>query len=255
MYTNIFDTHSHYLDRAFDEDREALLTSMPSLGVTRILLAGCDPEDSAGCLHLAEQFDYVWASAGVHPGCIDDLAPDWLETIRRLAESKKIRAIGEIGLDYHYDGYDAEKQKTVFIAQLELAAALDLPVILHVRDAMGDAMEILRKYRPRGVMHCYSGSAETAKELIAMGMYISFTGVLTFKNARRALEALEVIPMDRLMLETDCPYMAPVPHRSKRCDSSMIAYTAEKAAEIKGMDPQALIDQCTENGKTLFRIA
>ncbi|MBQ7003065.1 MAG: TatD family hydrolase [Oscillospiraceae bacterium] len=255
MYTNIFDTHSHYLDRAFDEDREALLTSMPSLGVTRILLAGCDPEDSAGCLHLAEQFDYVWASAGVHPGCIDDLAPDWPETIRRLAESKKIRAIGEIGLDYHYDGYDAEKQKAVFIAQLELAAALDLPVILHVRDAMGDAMEILRKYRPRGVMHCYSGSAETAKELIAMGMYISFTGVLTFKNARRALEALEVIPMDRLMLETDCPYMAPVPHRSKRCDSSMIAYTAEKAAEIKGMDPQALIDQCTENGKTLFRIA
>jgi len=255
LYTNIFDTHSHYLDRAFDEDREALLTSMPSLGVTRILLAGCDPADSAGCLHLAEQFDYVWASAGVHPGCIDDLAPDWLETIRRLAESKKIRAIGEIGLDYHYDGYDAEKQKTVFIAQLELAAALDLPVILHVRDAMGDAMEILRKYRPRGVMHCYSGSAETAKELIAMGMYISFTGVLTFKNARRALEALEVIPMDRLMLETDCPYMAPVPHRSKRCDSSMIAYTAEKAAEIKGMDPQALIDQCTENGKTLFRIA
>ena len=128
-------------------------------------------------------------------------------------------------------------------------------MILHVRDAMGDAMEILRKYRPRGVMHCYSGSAETAKELIAMGMYISFTGVLTFKNARRALEALEVIPMNRLMLETDCPYMAPVPHRSKRCDSSMIAYTAEKAAEIKGMDPQALIDQCTENGKTLFRIA
>ena len=118
MYTNIFDTHSHYLDRAFDEDREALLTSMPSLGVTRILLAGCDPEDSAGCLHLAEQFDYVLASAGVHPGCVDDLAPDWLETIRRLAESKKIRAIGEIGLDYHYDGYDAEMQKTVFIAQL-----------------------------------------------------------------------------------------------------------------------------------------
>ncbi len=255
MFKNIFDTHSHYMDHAFDEDRETLLASMPSLGVSRILLAGCDPQDSASCLQLAEQYDYVWASAGVHPGCIDDLAPDWLETIRHLAKSEKVRAIGEIGLDYHYEGYDIDKQKAVFTAQLELAAELDLPVILHIREAMGDAMEILRKYRPKGVMHCYSGSAETAKELIAMGMYISFTGVLTFKNARRALEALEVIPMDRLMLETDCPYMAPVPHRSKRCDSSMIAYTAAKAAEIKGLDTQVLINQCTENGCRLFGIA
>lgn len=254
MYTNIFDTHSHYNDRAFAEDRDVLLTSMPGRGVSRIMLAGCDPVDSEENLRIAERFDYVYTSVGVHPGCLEDLQPDWEDTLRRLAKSEKVRAIGEIGLDYHYEGYDADLQKAVFIRQLELAAELALPVILHVREAMGDALEILRKYRPKGVMHCYSGSAETAKELLAMGMYISFTGVLTFKNARRALEALEVIPMDRLMLETDCPYMAPVPLRSKRCDSSMIAYTAEKAAEIKGMAPQTLIDMCTENGKKLFAI-
>ncbi len=254
MYTNIFDTHSHYNDHAFDEDRDVLLASMPERGVSRILLAGCDSVDSEENLRIAERYDYVYTSVGVHPGCLDDLPSDWMDTLRRLTASEKVRAIGEIGLDYHYEPYDAVLQKEIFIAQLELAKELDLPVILHVREAMGDAMDILRKYRPKGVMHCYSGSAETAKELIAMGMHISFTGVLTFKNARRALEALEAIPMDRLMLETDCPYMAPVPLRSKRCDSSMIAYTAEKAAEIKGMDTQALIDICCENGKKLFGI-
>ncbi len=255
MYTGIFDTHAHYTAHAFDEDREALLQALPGRGVRYVMLAGCDPEDSAACAALANQYDYVYAAAGVHPENIDDLPEDWLAQIRNLIqENPKIRAIGEIGLDYHYDGYDAETQKAVFIAQLELAAELDLPVILHVRDAIGDAMEILRKYRPRGVMHCYSGSAETAKEILSMGLYIGFTGVLTFKNARKALEVLEILPADRLLLETDCPYMAPVPFRGKRCDSAMIAYTAEKAAEIKGMDTQALIDQCRENGVKLFGI-
>ncbi len=255
MYQNIFDTHAHYTDRAFDPDREALLKSLPEKGVRYVMLAGCEPEDSAACAALADQYDYIYAAAGVHPENIGELPADWLARIRNIAlNDPKVRAIGEIGLDYHYDGYDAEKQKEIFIAQLELAEELELPVILHVRDAIGDAMEILRKYRPRGVMHCYSGSAETAKEVLSLGLHISLTGVLTFKNARKALEVLELVPLDRFMLETDCPYMAPVPFRGKRCDSSLIAYTAEKAAEVKGVSTQALIDACCETGRKLFGI-
>ncbi len=255
MYTNIFDTHAHYADHAFDADRAEVLQQLPAQGVRYVMLAGCDVQDSVQCAALANQYDYIYASAGVHPGCIDDLPDDWLDRIRTLAKTEpKIRAIGEIGLDYHYEGYDADCQKAVFIAQLELARELELPVILHIREAMGDAMEILREYRPNGVMHCYSGSAETARELLSLGMHISLTGVLTFKNARKALEVLEMLPADRFLLETDCPYMAPVPFRGKRCDSAMIAYTAEKAAEVKGLDTQTLIDTCCENGKRLFRI-
>ncbi len=254
MYTNIFDTHSHYTDRAFDEDREALLASMPEKGVSRILLASSSTEDTLENIALAEKFDYIYAASGVHPECVDRLPEDWLAQVREAAKHGKVRAIGEIGLDYHYDGYDADLQKAVFIAQLELARELQLPVIVHIRDAMGDAIEILRQYRPDGVVHCFSGSAESAREILRLGMHISFTGVVTFKNARKTLEALAEVPLDRLMMETDCPYMAPVPFRGKRCDSSMIAYTAEKAAEIKGVDTQTLIDACCETGKRLFGI-
>ncbi len=255
MYRNIFDTHAHYTARAFDEDRAEVLKRLPEQGVSYVMLAGCDPQDSAECAALASEYDYIYAAAGVHPENIDNLPEDWLTQIRMLIEENpKIRAIGEIGLDYHYDGYNAEKQKEIFTAQLTLAQELDMPVILHVRDAIGDAMEILRKFRPKGVMHCYSGSAETGKEILSIGLHISFTGVLTFKNARKSIEVLEMLPIDRFMLETDCPYMSPVPFRGKRCDSSMIAYTAEKAAEIKGMDTQELIDRCCENGLKLFGI-
>lgn len=255
MYQNMFDTHAHYTDRAFAQDRAQLLAALPEQGVSLVMLAGCSPEDSQECAALADTQDYLYAAAGVHPECVDELKGDWLGEIRRITQGNpKVRAIGEIGLDYHYDGYDAEKQKQVFTAQLLLAQELDLPVILHVRDAIGDAMEILRKYRPRGVMHCYSGSAETAKEILSLGLYIGFTGVLTFKNARKALEVLDILPPERLLLETDCPYMAPVPFRGKRCDSSMIAYTAAKAAECKDIPVQELIDICCENGKRLFGI-
>ncbi len=255
MYRNIFDTHAHYTDRAFDEDRDELLRSLPEKGVRYVMLAGCDVQDSMACAALAERYDYIYAAAGVHPENLDGLPEDWLSQLRSLAENNpKIRAIGEIGLDYHYEGYDADRQKEIFIAQLLLARELDLPVILHVRDAVGDAMEILRQYRPKGVMHCYSGSAETAKEILSLGLHISLTGVLTFKNARKAVEVLELVPTDRFMFETDCPYMAPVPFRGKRCDSSLIACTAERAAEIKGMDTQAMIDVCCETGMKLFGI-
>lgn len=254
MYTNIFDTHAHYTDSAFDMDRDAVLRSLPEKGVRYVLLAACDIEDTKKCIALAQQYGYIYSAAGVHPENIQDLPEDWLTQIEILAGREKVRAIGEIGLDYHYDGYDADRQKEVFRAQLELAAKLRLPVIVHIRDAMGDAMGILREYRPKGVVHCFSGSAETAEEILRLGMHISFTGVLTFKNARRSVEALRQIPADRFMLETDCPYMAPVPMRGKRCDSSMIAYTAERAAQIRDMPVQELIDLCCETARKLFDI-
>ncbi len=254
MYTNIFDTHAHYADHAFDEDRDALLASLPERGVSRILLASSTVEDMRENLALAERFPHIRTSAGVHPECVERLPADWLAQVRETAKHEKVRAIGEIGLDYHYEGYDAALQRQVFEAQLALAGELGLPVIVHIRDAMGDALEILRRFRPRGVVHCFSGSAESAREVLGLGMYIGFTGVLTFKNARKPLEALTEVPVDRLLLETDCPYMAPVPFRGKRCDSSMIAHTAQKAAEIKGMDTQALIDACCEAGRQLFGV-
>ena len=255
MYTNIFDTHAHYADPAFDPDREDLLARLPQEGVHYVMLAGCHVQDTQDCIDLAARYPYIYASAGVHPEHADStLAPDWAAQIGRLAQHERIRAIGEIGLDYHYEGYNKDMQHAVFRRQLEIARDLDLPVILHVRDAIGDALEILRYYRPRGVMHCYSGSAETAREVVALGLYVGFTGVLTFKNARKAVETMAMLPPDRILLETDCPYMAPIPYRGKRCDSRMIARTAEKAAGIRGMDTQALIDLCCENGRALFGI-
>lgn len=251
---NIFDTHSHYLDSSFDEDRISLIQSMPSLGVNYIMFAADCIKASIDGIELANKFDYTWTSIGIHPESANDFPPDYMDTLRELSKNSKVKAIGEIGLDYHYEGFNRERQIELFENQLILAKELDLPVILHVRDATLDAMEILRKHRPRGVMHCFSGSAETAKEVLDLGLSISFTGVLTFKNAKRAIEALKVIPLDRLMLETDCPYMAPEPWRGKRCDSSMIASVAVKAGEIKGVDPQELVDIATENGLRLFGI-
>ena len=255
MYTGIFDTHSHYADEAFDADRAELFRTFPSVGVERIMLAGCDIADTQACLALAEQYNYVWCAAGIHPGNLDTLTPGWADELERLAAHEKVRAIGEIGLDYHYDGYDKALQHEVLYKQLALAKKLDLPVVLHIRDAMGDAMEILRQTRPKGVVHCFSGSRESAEELVSMGLYIGIGGVLTYRNARKVVEAVEVIPDDRLLFETDCPYLAPVPYRGKRCDSRMIAATAERAAEIRGTDAQTLITLCAENGKRLFGIS
>lgn len=253
--TGIFDTHSHYADSAFDEDREQILSELPDKGVRLIMLAASDLEDSAVNSELSRKYGYIYAAAGVHPESVDETPPDYIDTLKSIISANpKIKAVGEIGLDYHYDNYDREKQISLFRRQTELAAQLDLPVIVHSRNATEDTVDILREYRPRGVVHCFSGSAETAKEIISLGMYIGFTGVLTFKNAKKALKALAAVPADRLLMETDCPYMAPEPMRGKRCDSSMIAYTAAKAAEIKGMDVQELIDLTCRNGMELFGI-
>ena len=252
---NIFDTHAHYADHAFDEDREQILALLPEKGVKYVTLASSSVEDTAENSELAQKYDYIYAAAGVHPESVDTNPADYLETVRKaISENPKIRAVGEIGLDYHYDGYDREKQIKLFREQLELACELDMPVIVHSRDACEDTLDLLREFKPKGVVHCFSGSAETAKEIIKLGMYIGFTGVLTFKNAKKALRALEAVPLDRLLLETDCPYMAPVPFRGKRCDSSMIAYTAQKAAEIKGIPVDELLEMTCRNGMALYTI-
>lgn len=255
MLNNIFDSHAHYADSAFDNDRERLLKSLPQKGVSGIVTVGSNMEDSYKCVEIAEAYDYAYAACGVHPESESFTSDGYLSGLEKLlSSSHKIKALGEIGLDYHYENYNRERQIKLFEEQLELAEALGLPVIIHSRDAFGDTMEILRKYRPKGVMHCFSGSPEIAAEVISLGMYISFTGVLTFKNAKKALRALEEVPMEKLMLETDCPYMAPEPYRGKRCDSSMIEQTALKAAEIKGASPQEILDVTYKNSLEFFEI-
>lgn len=255
MYRNIFDTHSHYADSAFDGDRDELLAALPDKGVRFAALAGSSMQDSAENVALAQKYGYIYAAVGVHPESVDETPSDYREKLTELVKSsEKVRAIGEIGLDYHYENYDRDKQILFFRQQLELARELSLPVIVHSRNASEDTLDILKEYRPAGVVHCFSGSAEVAKEVIKLGMYIGFTGVLTFKNAKKALRALEAVPLDRLLLETDCPYMAPEPLRGRRCDSSMICYTAEKAAQIKGVSTQELLDITCRNGIDFYHI-
>lgn len=255
MYRNIFDTHSHYADSAFDGDRDELLAALPDKGVRFAALACSSMQDSAENVALAQKYGYIYAAVGVHPESVDETPSDYREKLTELVKSsEKVRAIGEIGLDYHYENYDRDKQILFFRQQLELARELSLPVIVHSRNASEDTLDILKEYRPAGVVHCFSGSAEVAREVIKLGMYIGFTGVLTFKNAKKALRALEAVPLDRLLLETDCPYMAPEPLRGRRCDSSMICYTAEKAAQIKGVSTQELLDITCRNGMDFYHI-
>ena len=195
----------------------------------------------------------MYAAVGIHPEDVEGTPEDYLGTLKKWAVLPKTVAIGEIGLDYHYEGFSPDLQKRIFEEQLDLAEELSLPVVIHSRDATEDCMNILRKRgKVRGVMHCFSGSAETARQVLDLGMNISFTGVLTFKNARKSIEALEVVPLERLMLETDCPYMAPEPNRGKRCDSSMIVHIIQKIAEVKGMSPELVAKQTTENTLNLF---
>lgn len=252
---NIFDTHAHYADHAFDGDREELLKKLPDMGVSLVMLVSSSVEDTRENALLAEKYDFIYCAAGVHPESVDTDPENYLSIVEAsCAAHPKTKAIGEIGLDYHYEGYCREKQIKLFEEQLELAKNLDLPVIIHSRDAWDDTLSILKDHRPNAVVHCFSGSAEMAREVLKLGMYVGFTGVLTFKNAKKALKALAEVPVDRLLLETDCPYMAPEPFRGKRCDSSMTAFTAAKAAEIKGLDVQELINITNENGRKFYRI-
>ena len=253
MYTNIFDAHCHYDDEWYNEDRTETIESLPSKGVCGVVTNATDLENVKLVLQLAEKYPFVYGTVGIHPECLDNLPTDYLDTVAEISQKEKIVAIGEIGLDYHWD-IPKDAQMKVVKEQLALANDLDMPVVFHDREAHGDTMDLLRKYKPKGLLHCYSGSTEMLKEVIKLGMYISLGGVVTFKNARVPVEVAKEVPLDRLLLETDAPYLAPVPYRGKRNDSSLIPYTAEKIAEIKGISPQRLIDITTENAKRMYGI-
>lgn len=247
------DSHAHYDDEQFDSDRDELLLRLNKGGVRNIVNIGCSMERSQYSVDLARKHPFVYAAVGIHPEDASGAPSDYLERIRRMAEYEKVVAIGEIGLDYHFEGYDRDMQLRFFEEQLDLAKEMELPVVIHSRDATEDTMNILRKRgKVSGVMHCFSGSSETAKQVLALGLNISFTGVLTFKNARKAVEALGVVPLGRLMLETDCPYMAPEPNRGKRCDSGMIVNVIDKIAELKGVSPELVAKKTMENTLKLF---
>lgn len=254
MYSGIFDSHAHYDDERFDPDREEVLTSLQQNGVCNVIDIGCDLPTSRKAVALAEQYPFFYAAVGYHPHEAEDFTEEDFVEIQQMLSHPKVVALGEIGLDYHYDLSPREKQIEVFERQLKLAEERDIPIIIHTREATQDTLSLLEKYRCRGVVHCYSGSAETAKVLLKMGYHIGFTGVITFQNARKIVEACAIVPPERILLETDCPYMAPVPFRGKRCWSPMIEKTAERVAEIKGMDTQTLIDTARENTKRLFGI-
>lgn len=253
MLTNIFDAHAHYDDKWFDDDRSALLSSMPQNGVAYIVNASVDLASAKTAIEYAETYPHIYACAGIHPENLEGLPDDYLDQLTELLKHPKVVALGEIGLDYHWDIPKAE-QNRVFEEQLKLARELDVPVVIHDREAHGDVMELVRKYQPKGLMHCYSGSVEMLKEVMKLGLYISLGGTVTFKNARVPVEVAAAVPLDRLLLETDAPYLSPVPFRGKRNDSTKIAYTAEKIAELRGIDPQELVDITTANAKRLYGI-
>ena len=253
---NIFETHAHYDDMQFDEDREILLEELPKQGVCGVITAGADLKSSVAAVELAEKYPYIHSAVGVHPENITEtLEPNFVQELENLINNhKKIVAVGEIGLDYHFRQDNKELQKEVFIKQLELANKHNLPVLVHDREAHGDTMEILKKFTPKGIVHCFSGSVEMAREVVKLGMYLGVGGVVTFKNAKNIVEVVREMPLEVMVLETDAPYMAPVPFRGKRCDSSMIKYTAEKIAEIKNIDAQKVCDITKSNAIKLFGI-
>lgn len=251
----LFDTHAHMDDRAFDEDREALLTQLPEQGIGLLMNPGCSLASSRNAVALAERYDYIYAAVGSHPDAADEVNDQVLAEYRALCKHEKVLAIGEIGLDYHYEDIPRARQQASFRAQMALAAELDLPVIVHEREAHEDGMRIVEEYPTvKGVFHCYSGSAEMAKWLVSQGWYIGFTGVLTFKNARKAVETAASIPLNRIVLETDCPYMSPEPFRGKRNDPGRLYRMAEKLAEIRGLSVEEIHAITMENGKKLYRM-
>lgn len=251
---NIFDSHAHYNDPAFDADRDEVLNSLGEKGVSNVINCATDYNSSLISLSYAEKYPFIYASCGLHPEDIKDNYEDELEKIYPLLIEKKCVAVGEIGLDYHYDEIPRNVQIDVFTRQLIKANEMNLPVIVHDREAHADTLELLKKYKPKGVLHCFSGSVETAREVLNLGMYLGFGGVVTFKNAVKSVETAKYVPLDRILLETDCPYMAPVPFRGKRNDSSLIKFAAEKIGEIRGIDAQTVIDEANKNTKRLFNI-
>ena len=252
----LFDTHAHYDSRQFDADRDQVLSALPGQGVGLVVNPGCDLDSSRQAIGIAERYPFVYAAVGVHP---EDCA-GWQDTdvdeLRSLAAHPKVVAVGEIGLDYYWkENPPREFQQRVFRAQLALARELDLPVIVHDREAHGDCLSIIREFpQVRGVFHCFSGSAEMAKELVGLGWMISFTGALTYKNARKAVEAAQAVPLDRIMIETDSPYMAPVPCRGERCHSGLVRHTCQRLAELRGISLEECARITFENGTEFYQL-
>lgn len=249
----IFDSHAHYDDEAFQSDRETLLASLPEAGVCGVINCGCDLTSSQTAISYASRYPFIYAAAGFHPEMSGGVTQADLLTLEQLLTAPKVVAIGEIGLDYHYDdGAPRSVQMEVLAHQLELANMHGLPVIIHDRDAHADTLALLRQYRPKGVVHCFSGSVELAREVVGLGMYIGLGGAVTFKNARKPVEVAAYVPDDRLLIETDCPYMAPIPFRGKRNDSTRIPYTAQRLAEIRATSAEEILRLTCENAHRLF---
>lgn len=254
--TMLFDTHAHLDDHAFDADRDALLATLPGQGIGLLMNPGCSLATSRAACALAREHSWIYAAVGSHPDAAAEVTPEVLEEYRRLIrENPKVKAIGEIGLDYHYEDVPRNIQQEAFLAQMELAREAKLPVIVHERDAHADGMTVVRHFpEVTGVFHCYSGSLEMARELVERGWYIGFTGVLTFKNARRALEVAAGLPLDRIVLETDCPYMSPEPFRGKRNDPGRLYRMAEALSVLRGLPVEEIETITMENGKRLYRL-
>ncbi len=251
----LFDTHAHMNDPAFDEDRESVILGLQEKGVMGFLNVGCCLESSRDCVAMAEKYPFVYASVGSHPDSADEVNEEVIAQYRQMASHPKVKAIGEIGLDYYYETIPREIQQKAFRMQMELARELKMPVIVHERNAHDDGMKIAKEFKDvTGVFHCYSGSAEMARQLVNMGWYIGFTGVLTFKNARKAVETAESIPLDRIVLETDCPFMSPEPYRGRRNDPGYLPFMAQKLAEIRNISLEEVVEVTTNNAKHLYQI-
>ena len=252
----LFDTHAHLDDHSFDEDRAQLLARLPEQGIGLLMNPGCSLASSRAASALAQEHPWIYAAVGSHPDAADEVDEDVLEEYRALCKlNPKIKAIGEIGLDYHYEDIPRQIQLRAFRAQMALARELGLPVIVHEREAHGDGMAVVEEFpEVTGVFHCYSGSVEMARELVKRGWYIGFTGVLTFKNARKAVEVAADLPLDRILLETDCPYMAPAPYRGKRNEPGYLYRMAERLAEIRDLPVEQIHRITMENGRRLYRI-
>lgn len=254
----LFDTHAHYYDARFDEDRDEILSSLKENGVEYVLNAGCSLESTQKCIDLSEKYDFSYAAAGFHPNYTAKLTNDDFDRIKAFANHKKVKAIGEIGLDFHYDYSPKDAQREAFARQIDIAQELEMPFIVHDREATGACIDVLRaeckKGGSIGVMHCFGESVETAKILLDLGFYMGFGGTLTFKNNVRAVEAAKYIPIERIVLETDCPYLAPTPYRGKRNSSLYLHLVAEKLAEIKGISVDEVARITTENAKKLFNL-
>lgn len=252
----IFDSHAHYDDESFNEDREQVIKEIKEAGVIGVLNCGASMEGARFSAKLSKEYDFFYAAVGIHPENANELNNDTLKELRELASNEKVKAIGEIGLDYYYEENPSkEVQKNVFRTQMKLAEELNLPVVIHDRDAHEDTLKILKEFpKVKGVLHCFSGSVEFSRECLKLGYYIGFTGVVTFKNAKKIVEVAKEVPLDRLLVETDCPYMAPTPFRGKRNRSDYIKYIIEKLSEIKGIPEEEISRITIENTKRMLTI-